>query len=216
MGLLRNVAVLVVTISLMVGCAGVPVREGMKENLGVPAGKVEGNQFVGARYPFRVTAPAGWKMTMEFPEFLEEFGYEKPGPNDKEMTEVYLFHPATHSSVQIDVTPAGRYTTFSQEKIEGLATLATGSFKEELEKDYGKGIAVDVGPTQPVSLKGVQFAAKRQATYSIKGVKREQGWVYGFTEPYQLFILYMVVGDNQDDRDAIKRIFESFEVAPKK
>jgi hypothetical protein len=29
-------------------------------------------------------------------------------------------------------------------------------------------------------------------TYIYKGVKREQGWIYGFTEPYQIFILYSI------------------------
>ena len=119
--------------------------------------------------------------------------------------------------MQFDFTPAGRYATFSQEKIEWLVTAATGSLKEEIEKDYGKGVEVKVGPTEPVSLKGVQFAAKKYATHTVKGLKREQGWIYGFTEPYQIFILYMILEkEGASDRQDLKKIIDSFEVIMKK
>jgi hypothetical protein len=120
-------------------------------------------------------------------------------------------------NMQFDFTPAGRYATFNQEKIEWLVTAATGSLKEEIEKDYGKGVEVKVGPTEPVSLKGVQFAAKKYATYTVKGLKREQGWIYGFTEPYQIFILYMILEkEGASDRQDLKKIIDSFEVIMKK
>jgi hypothetical protein len=48
-----------------------------------------------------------------------------------------------------------------------------------------------------MSLRGVQFAARKSATYTLKGVKREQGWVYGFSEPYQIFIIYMILGKEE-------------------
>jgi hypothetical protein len=119
--------------------------------------------------------------------------------------------------MQFDFTPAGRYATFNQEKIEWLVTAATGSLKEEIEKDYGKGVEVKVGPTEPVSLKGVQFAAKKYATYTARGLKREQGWIYGFSEPYQLFILYMILEkDGANDRQDMKKILDAFEVMLKK
>jgi hypothetical protein len=51
----------------------------------------------------------------------------------------------------------------------------------------------------------------------VKGVRREQGWVYAFTEPYQIFILYMILDkDAPGDRQAIKQIIDSFEVISKK
>jgi hypothetical protein len=100
-------------------------------------------------------------MTMEFPDFLEELGYDKPSPMDKEQAELYVYNPETKSNIQFDFTPAGRYSTFSQESIERLTTMATGSLKDEIEKDYGKGIVVEIGPTDPVSLKGVQFSGKK-------------------------------------------------------
>jgi hypothetical protein len=54
-------------------------------------------------------------------------------------------------------------------------------------------------------------------TYTIKGVKREQGWIYGFTEPYQIFILYMILEkEGANDRQDLKKILDSFEVIPKK
>jgi hypothetical protein len=66
-------------------------------------------------------------------------------------------------------------------------------------------------------LKGVQYAAKKYATYTIKGVKREQGWIYAFSEPYQIFILYVLLDQGgADDHEALKRIVDSFEYIPKK
>ncbi len=212
-------AFLIVLVSLLfAGCAGVPVREGLKENLKVPAGTIEGNQFTGVRYPFKVSAPPNWKMSTEFPDFLQSLGYDKPTPFDKEVTELYLFNPVTQSSVQIDLTPADRYTVFSQRSIEWLTgTAATESFLDEVESDYGKGVTPEISPTEAISLKGVQYAAKKEATYTVKGVKREQGWVYAFTEPYQIFILYMILDkDPTGDRQAIKQIIDSFEVMSKK
>jgi len=202
----------------LVGCATTPpVREALKEDLKVPVGKIEGNQFFGIRYPFNVSVPPHWKMTMEFPDFLEELGYDKPSPTDKEQTELYVYNPETKSNMQFDFTPAGRYATFNQEKIEWLVTAATGSLKEEIEKDYGKGVKVEVGPTEPVSLKGVPFAAKKYATYTAKGLKREQGWIYGFTEPYQIFILYTILDkEGTNDRQDMRKILNSFEVISKK
>jgi len=202
----------------LAGCATVPpVREALQEDLKVPAGKIEGNQFFGIRYSFNMSVPSHWKITTEFPDFLKELGYDKPSPMDKEQTELYVYNPETKSSIQFDVTPAGQYSVFNQKGIERLTTLATGSFKQELQEEYGKEIQVEIGPTEPISLKGVQFAAKKFATYTIKGVKREQGWIYGFTEPYQIFILYMILERaGANDRQDLKKILDSFEVIPKK
>jgi len=90
--------------------------------------------------------------------------------------------------------------------------------KDELDKEHGKGVVKpDVHPTEPISLKGVQYAAKKYVTYTVKGVKREQGWIYGFTEPYQIFILYMVLEkEGATDRQDLKKILDSFEVMTKK
>lgn len=202
----------------LVGCATTPpVREALKEDLKVPVGKIEGNQFFGIRYPFNVSAPPHWKMSMEFPDFLKELGYEKPSPMDKEQTELYVYNPETKSSIQFDFTPAGRYSTFDQQKIEWLTTSATGSFKEELQEEHGKNIQVEIGPTTPYPLRGVQFAAKKYATYSVKEVRREQGWIYGFTEPYQIFVLYMILEkEGANDRQDMKKILDSFEFISKK
>jgi hypothetical protein len=200
--------------SILIGCAGVPVREAVKVDLSQPVGKIEGNQFIGIRYPFNVSAPPGWKISTEIPDFMETLGYEKPG---LEESEVFIFNPITQSNLQIDFTPAGRYSQFTQEKIEWLTTAATGSFKEELEKEYGKEVKAEIGPTMPLSLKGVQFAAKKYATYTLKGGKREQGWIYAFTEPYQIFILYMILEkEGSNDRQDMKKILDSFEFVTKR
>ena len=199
---------------LLVGCAGVPVREAVKVDTSLPVGRIEGNQFTGIRFPFNVLAPPGWKVTTEIPTFMEELGYERPG---LEESEIFIFNPTTQSNLQIDLTPAGRYSRFNQESIEWLTAAATGSFKEELEKDYGKDIKAEIAPTTPFSLKGVPFAAKKYATYTLKGVKREQGWIYGFSEPYQIFILYMILEkEGSTDRQDLAKILDSFEVTSKK
>ena len=196
-----------------IGCAGAPVREAVKVDQSLPVGKIEGNQFTGIRFPFKVSAPAGWKVSTEYPKFMVDLGYDKEGLQE---SQVFIFNPDTQSNLQIDFEAAGRHSTFDQEKIEILTTAAMGSFQEELEKDYGKGIHAAIGPTERVSLKGVPYAAKKYATYTVKGVKRTQGWVYAFAEPYQIFILYLVLEKegNNDSRE-IKEILDSFEYLPK-
>ena len=196
------------------GCAGVPVREAVKVDRSVPVGLIEGNQFTGIRYPFKVSAPPSWTITTDYPKFMLELGFEKAG---LEESQVFIYNPATQSNLQIDFTPAGRQTTFDQKKIEWMTTAATGSFKEELQADYGKDIQVEISPTEPYSLKGVPYAAKKYATYTLKGVKRDQGWIYAFSEPYQIFILYMILDkEGTQDRQDLKTILNSFEFIPRK
>jgi hypothetical protein len=213
--MLRTKCSLVIVFSfiILVGCAGVPIHD----NLKIPAGRIEGNQFIGMRYPFRVSVPPHWKMSTEFPAFLKGLGYEEPGPYDKEVTELYIFNPSTQSSIQIDFTPAGPRARFSQESIEALTSMATGSLEGELEKDYGKEVKLEIGPTTPFYLKGIEFAAKKYATYTVEGVKREQGWIYGFTDHDQMFILYMILEkEGANDRQDMAKIFDSFEFISQK
>jgi hypothetical protein len=202
-------------IVLLVGCATTaPVRPALKEDLKIPVGKIEGNQFIGIRYPFNVSVPVNWKMTTEFPDFLEGLGYDKPSLTDREQTELYVFNPLTRSNVQIDFSPANPGFLPSQGVMEALVGAGASSLKEEWEEE---GVQVDTGPTEAVTLKGVQYAAKKYVTYTIKGLKREQGWIYGFTEPYHIFILYMILEkDSANDRQDIRKILDSFEVTMKK
>jgi len=213
----KNLPAIMVIFLVLTGCAGVPVRPALREDIRIPSGKIEGNQFTGIRYPFKVSVPPHWKMTTEFPDFLTALGYEKPSATDKEQTELYAYNPETRSNISFDFTPAGRYATFDQKKIEWLTTVATESLKSELEEDYGKGVVkVEVDSTEPISLKGVQFAAKKYVTYTAKGVKREQGWIYGFAEPDQIFILYTIVENGgTKGRQDLKRIVDSFELISK-
>jgi hypothetical protein len=84
--------------------------------------------------------------------------------------------------------------------------------KAELEEAHGKNVvAVTDGPTEPASLKGVTYAAKKSVVYAVEGVKREQGWIYGFVEPYQVFILYLILEiEGSNDREEIKQFIDSF------
>ncbi len=210
----KNLPVVMVIFLVLAGCAGVPVRPALQENIRVPSGKIEGNQFVGIRYPFKVSVPPHWKMTTEFPEFLTQFGYEKPSPTDKEQTELYAYNPETKSNISFDFTPANPTFVASERVMKGMVGMGASSLQGELEEE---GIRAEVGPTETIDLKGVQYAARKSATYTINGVKREQGWIYGFTEPYQIFILYTIVGNERtSDRQDLKKILDSFEVISKK
>ena len=215
---MKKILMLIISFVFLYGCAGIPVRPALQENISLSPGKVEGNQFTGIRYSFNVSVPPHWILTTEFPDFLEEMGYDRPFSTDKEQTELYAYNPETKSNIQFDFTPAGRYYRCNQKEIERLTGSVTGNITSDLEKERGKGVAnVEIGPTEPFSLKGVQYAAKKYVTYTLKGVKREQGWIYGFAEPHQIFILYMILEkEGANDRQDLKKILDSFEVTTRK
>jgi len=215
---MKKILMMIIFVIFIFGCAGIPVRPALQEDISAPAGKVEGNQFTGVRYSFNVSVPPHWKITTEFPDFMEKLGYDKPFSTDKEQTELYAYNPETRSTITFDFTPTGRYARFNQKKMELLTSMATESLKEELDKEFGKGvIKPDVFPAEPISLKGVQYAAKKYATYTGRGMKQEQGWIYGFTEPYQIFIIYSLFEKKgTNDREDLKKILDSFEFIPKK
>ncbi len=213
---MKKILMMIILMVFLFGCAGIPARPALKEDINAPPGKIEGNKFTGIRYTFNVSVPPHWKITTEFPDFLEELGYDRPFSTDKEQTELYAYNSVTKSNIDFDFTPTGRYARFNQKKIELLTSMATESMKAELDKEHGKGVVkADVGPTEPISLKGVQFAAKKYATYTVRGEKREQGWIYGFTEPYQIFIIYSIFDkEGTSDRQDLKKILDSFEFIP--
>jgi hypothetical protein len=215
---MKKILMMMIVLVFLFGCAWIPVRPALQEDISAPAGKIEGNQFTGIRYSFKVSAPPHWKITTEFPDFLEKLGYDRPFSTDKEQTELYAYNPQTKSTITFDFTPTGRYQRFNQKTIELLTNIGTESLKEELDKEFGKGVVKpDVYPTKPLSLKGVQYAAKKYVTYTARGQKREQGWIYGFSEPYQIFIIYSIFETNgASDREDLKKILDSFEFIPKK
>jgi hypothetical protein len=199
---------------LLMGCDATPVREEVNVDRSLPVGKIEKDQFIGIRYPFKVSALPHWTVTTEIPDFMEELGYERDGLKSSQL---FIFNPSTHSNLQVDFQPAGRYAKFSQTIIEELTGMVTEGVISEFKDDYGEDLQVETYPTELVSLKGVQYAAKKYVTFTLKGVRREQGWIYGFTEPYQIFILYVILEkEGTDDRVDIKNILDSFEVIPKK
>jgi hypothetical protein len=215
---MKKILMVSILFVFLFGCAWIPARPALQEQISVSPGKIEGNQFHGIRYPFNVSAPPRWKLTTEFPDFLEELGYDRPFSTDKEQTELYAYNPETKSNINFDFTPASRYSRFNQKKIEWLTSAATGSMVAELDKEFGKGVVkAEMGPTETISLKGVQYAAKKYAIYTVKGQRREQGWIYAFTEPYQIFIIYTIFEPGgENDRQDLKKILDSFEVITKK
>jgi len=215
---MKKILLMAILFVFLFGCAYIPARPALQEDISLPAGKTEGNRFTGIRYTFNVSVPPHWKVTTEFPDFLEQLGYDRPFSTDKEQTELYAYNPETKSNINFDFTPAGRYSRFNQKNIEMLTSSATESMKAELDKEFGKGaVKPDFYPTAPFSLKGVEYAAKKYATYTARGQKREQGWIYGFTEPYQIFILYSIFEKSgTNDREDLKKILDSFEFIRKK
>ncbi len=196
----------------LVGCM-TPVRPAFKVDTGLPVGKIEGNQFTGIRFPFNVTAPPGWTISTNYPAFMIELGYEKGG---LESSQLFLYNPATQSNLQIDFESADRYTRFSQASIEGMVTGVGGEAVSDTKQQAGAS-NIKLGPTENASLKGVQYAAKRYITFDLKGTKWQQGWIYAFTEPYQIFVLYMVSEKaGPKDLQDFKAILDSFEVVSKK
>ncbi len=197
------------------GCAGIPVREEVRVDLSLPVGKIEGNTFEGIRYPFRVSLPSSsWKFSVEIPDFMEGLGFKRPG---LEESELFIINPATKSNIQIDLTPAGRTVRFNQKLIETLTRSVAGGLVEELKMEHGRDFAVEVVPTTPYLLKGVQYAAHRFAKYKVGEAKIIHGWVYGFAEPYQIFIIYMVLENKGvNDLDDVTKILDSFEMTSKK
>ena len=214
MGMKRTLSIVLLFV-LLAGCAWIPARKEVKVDLNLPVGNIEGNQFTGIRYPFKISAPPNWKVVTAFPAFMEDLGFAVEG---LEESEVFLYNPSTRSNLQIDFVGAGRYSRFNQKIMEWLVgTAATSSFKEEFEKDYGKAAQFDLGPTTRYSLKGVQYAAKKYATYTHKGVKWTHGWIYGFSEPYQIFIIYITLEkEGSTDHQDIEKILNSFEVLSRK
>ncbi len=198
-----------------VGCAGVrtPVRDEVKVDLTVPVGKVEGNKFTGIRFPFHVSAPAGWVVSTKYPDFMLKLGWDKDG---LDTCEAFVYNPATQSNVQIDFEPASRYAVFSQESMERLVSSMAGEAVSDTKAEPGaKNIVVSA--TEPISLKGVQYAAKKYVSYLRDQGKWESGWIYGFSEPYQVFIIYQLIGKaGADDHPALKQILDSFEYLPSK
>ena len=215
---MKKILIMMILLGFLFGCAGIPVRPALEEDISVSPGKIQGNQFTGIRYSFNVSVPSHWKLTTEFPDFLEEMGYDRPFSTDKQQTELYAYNLETLSNINFDFTPAGRYYRCNQKAIEKLTASVTKNFLSDLEKERGKGLDnIEVGPTEPVSLKGVQYAAKKYVTYTVKGLKHEQGWIYGFTEPYQIFVLYTIYEKGgAGDRPDLKKILDSFEYIPKK
>jgi len=200
---------------LIGGCGGIPVRKEVRVDLSLPVGKIEGNSFEGIRFPFKVSLSSpNWKFSVEIPDFMEGLGFKRPG---LEESELFIINPATKSNIQIDLTPAGKTVRFDQKLIHTLTASAAGGLVGELKMEHGRNFPVEVGPTTPHALKGVPYAAHRSASYKVGETKIVHGWVYGFGEPYQIFIIYMVLEkEGVDDLRDIMKILDSFELVSKK
>ena len=197
------------------GCAGIPVRKEVKEARSLPVGKIEGSAFEGIRFPFKVSLPSPqWKFSVEIPDFMEGFGFKKPG---LEESELFLINPTTRSNIQIDLTPAGRRARFNQRMIEGITATAYNGLVEELKMDHGRNFQIEGSRPAPFPLKGIQYTAHQFVKYKVGETRTIHGWVYGFTEPYQIFIIYIVLEkEGFDDLKDIMKILDSFEMASKK
>ena len=205
---LREIVTLLCLLILTAACA-TPIRPAFKVNESLPIGSVQGDSFVGERYPFKITIPPGWQAATQYPEFLLEQGYGLEGLKD---TPFFLFNPLTKSSLQIDFSPAKRTARFDQGIIVAITKMAGGSLMSDLEEEYGKNFSVQFSPVSPIQLKGIPYAARMSARYMVKGQLREQGWIYAFAEPYQIFIFYLVPGMTQEaEKNTIEQALSTFE-----
>jgi hypothetical protein len=164
---------------------------------------------VGQRFPFRIMIPAGWQAATQYPEFLVAQGYGREGLKE---TPLFLFNPQTKSSMQVDFSPAGRTVRFSEELIEMLTRSGAGGLVAELRAEHGKNLPIQLSNAVSIRLKGVPYAARMSAQFTVKEEWREQGWIYAFAEPYQIFIFFLITGENRDaDRVSIEQALSSFE-----
>src|SRR4030043_2280081 len=106
---------------LLAGCTWIPVRKEVKIDLNLPVGNIEGNQFTGIRDPFKISAPANWRVEIKFPAFMEHLVFAVEG---LEESEVFLYSPSTQSNLQIDFVGAGRYSRFNEKVMEGWVVWA--------------------------------------------------------------------------------------------
>ncbi len=204
----RNTLLLILIFPLVNACA-LPVRQAYKVDQSLPIGSIQGDSFVGQRFPFKIGIPAGWQATTQYPEFLVEQGYSREGLKE---TPFFLFNPQTKSSMQVDFSPAGRTARFSQETIEALVRMSGGGLVSEIHEEHGKGTPITLSKVVPIRLKGVPYAARMWADLTVKGEPREQGWIYAFAEPFQIFILYLITGENRvADKEALEQALSSFE-----
>jgi hypothetical protein len=212
---MRKSLLLLFIFLFIAGCAGIAVRDEVKVDLSLPVGKIEENVFQGIRFPFKVSLPSpNWKFSAEIPNIMEGLGFKRPG---LEESELFIINPATKSNIQIDLTPAGRTVRFDQKLIYTLTATAAGGLVEELKMEHGRDFPIEVGPTTPYSLKGVQYAAHRSVRYRVGETRTIHGWVYGFAEPYQIFIIYMVLEkEGHNDLKDVEKILNSFEIISKK
>ena len=211
----RDFTIILLITLFMGGCAGIPVRKEVRVDLSLPVGKIEGNSFEGIRFPFKVSLPSpAWKLSVEIPNFMEGLGFKKFG---LEESELFLINPTTKSNIQIDLTPAGRTARFNDKVIRIITGMGAGSMTEELRMEHGRDFPVEVSPTTLYSLKGVPYAAHRFVKYKLGETPVVHGWVYGFSEPYQLFIIYMVLEkEGFNDLNDVMKILDSFEVISRK
>ncbi len=204
----RSILLLILILSLGTACA-IPVRQAYKVDESLPIGSIQGDSFVGQRYPFKIRIPAGWQAATQYPEFLVEQGYGREGLKE---TPFFLFNPQTKSSMQVDFSPAGRTVRFNQKLIETLTRSVAGGLVVELREEHGKNFPIQLSKTVPIQLKGVPYAARMFAEFTVKGESREQGWIYAFAEPFQIFIFYLITGENRAaDKEALEQALSSFE-----
>jgi len=199
---------LILLFSFLASCAQ-PVREAYRVDQSLPIGTLQGDSFLGERFPFTIKIPPGWQGATRYPEFLVDQGYGVEGLKEPPF---FLFNPRTKSSMQIDLSPAGRNARFSQEMIESLTRTGAGGLVAELRQEHGKDFPIQLNKLMPIQLKGVPYAARMSAEFTVKGEWQEQGWIYAFAEPFQIFILYLITGENRAaDKAALEKALSSFE-----
>jgi hypothetical protein len=68
----------VLMVTSLSSCA-IPVRQAFKVDESLPIGSIQGDFFVGQRFPFKIKIPPGWQGDTKYPGFLVEQGYGREG-----------------------------------------------------------------------------------------------------------------------------------------
>jgi hypothetical protein len=77
--------------------------------------------------------------------------------------------------------------------IEGLTRTGAGGLVAELRQEHGIDFPIQLNKLMPIQLKGVPYAARMSAEFTVKGEWQEQGWIYAFAEPFQILGLLQIV-----------------------
>jgi len=126
-----------------------------------------------------------------------DLGYEKDGLEESEVFSSTI--PKLNPTCKSILWPLTGIQPSISRILEALAKPRDRRDAGRIERGPGARTSRRGGPTERPSLKGVHLCGQKNVTYTAKGVKREQGWIYAFADPTDLYPLYGV-GKRRQER----------------